>query len=322
MRISRRRGYVVLALAVGACNPAPPGAVTPERQRQAEEAAREAVAREKSLDVISLSPRSVGIPPFNVNVRDTTLTPLSYGLADLLVTDLARSSQLEVVDRVRLDAVLREIQLVQSGRVDTATAPRVGKLIQARQLVLGSLDQRAGSDLGLQARIADVASGKTRTAVSATAPVERILEAEKQLAFNLFDQLGVNLTPAERRNVEQLPTKDVQALLAYSRGVRYEIEGNYQAAGLEYGRAVQLDPQFQAAVTHLQEVQAPPATEVRAVGAGAESPRPPAAWAATAVVDEINGPYVSPLGRLQMGGPADPSFPEPSATVTITVTTP
>jgi tetratricopeptide (TPR) repeat protein len=242
---------------VTACTPSQPAEVSPERQA-AREAARSAIVNERSLDAATLPPQSLGIPPFQVSIVDTMLAALGYGLADLLTTDLARSAQLQVVDRLRLDAVLREIHLAESGRVDTATAPRVGKLIQARRLVLGGLGQIPGGDLSISAGIADVATGELREAVTATASLDAILPAEKELAFRLLDQLGVILSPAERSAVEQLPTKNIAALLAYSRGVRFELEGRYPEAKQEYQHAVQLDPGFQQAQEHLEGIETTP----------------------------------------------------------------
>ncbi|MGH7579786.1 MAG: CsgG/HfaB family protein, partial [Gemmatimonadales bacterium] len=218
-----------------------------------------------------------------------------YGLADLLTTDLARSGRLQIVDRLRLDAVLREIDLVESGRVDTATAPRVGRLVQARRLVLGSLTATPGGGLAIDARVADVASGEVRQAVSASAPLADILRAEKELAFRLFDQLQVTLTPAERGLVEQLPTRNVTALLAYSRGVRYEAEGRYGEAREAYQRAVQIDPAFRGAQERLESIDAEPGVPPTVI-AGADR-------LAAKVIDGINGPYLSPMGSQHIAPP-------------------
>ena len=303
---------------LAACGGTRPGAVTPARNSAAEQAAKDAIANERALDVATLAPQSLGIPPFRVAASDTTLGALGYGLADLLTTDLARSARLQVVDRLRLDAVLREIRLVESGRVDTVTAPRVGKLVQARRLVLGGLTETPGGGLAINTELADVASGEVREAVSASAPLADILRVEKELAFRLFDQLGVTLTPAERGLVEQLPTKNVAALLAYSRGVRFEAEGRYGEARQEYQRAVQLDPGFQTAQEHLEGI------------GGAGTPAAPAPQVAVGtdglagkVVSEINGPYLSPLGSQLIAPPgaggSDLTLP---ATVTIIVERP
>jgi TolB-like protein len=291
--------FLAAAVAIwltSACAP-PPGNVEPDRRAQ-EEAARKAIANERAIDAASLPEHSLGITPFEVNARDTALSALGYGLADLLTTDLARSRRLEVVDRLRLDAVLREINLVEAGRVDTSTAPRVGKLVQARRLVLGSLNQRPGGDLAVTADIADVASGELRPGVTSATSLDDILQAEKELAFRLFNQLGVTLTPAERSAVEQLPTKNVAAFLAFSRGVRFDAEGRYPEARAEFRQAVQLDPGFHAAQEHLESVQvatAPPGSEQQAGSS--------AARVAERVTDGINGVFVSPLGSLYIAPP-------------------
>jgi TolB-like protein len=300
-----------LACLLTACGKPQSAAVTPARQA-AEEAARAALAHERSLDASTLAPHSLGIPPFEVSATDTNLAVLGYGLADLLTTDLARSGRLQVVDRLRLDAVLREINLVESGRVDIATAPRVGRLVQARRLVLGSLTETPGGGLAIDAQVADVASGEVRHAVSASARLADILRAEKELAFRLFDQLEVTLSPAERGLVEQLPTKNVAALLAYSRGVRYEAEGRYGEARESYQRAVRLDPAFRAAQDRLDGVEAELGVAAPMV-AGAEG-------LTDKVIAGINGPYLSPVGSQHIAPPGvgggDLALP---ATVTIIV---
>ena len=314
----RRIARLALIAGLSACAAGTPGRVSPERV-SAREAARQAIAGERSLDATTLSERSVGVPPFAVLGRDTTLAALAYGLADLLTTDLARSGRLQVVDRLRLDAVLQEIRLVGTGRVDTATAPRVGRLVQARRLILGDLDQTGDGRLMLGASVADVATGETREAVAATARLDDILRAEKELAFQLFTRLGVALTPAERGAVEQLPTRNIAALLAYSRGVRFEAEGRYAEAAREYGQAVRLDPGFQAATEHLESVQhaGPPALPpTQQASAGTDR-------AANVVTDRINDLPLSPIGGQLIAPPgeggADLELP---TTVTITVTVP
>jgi TolB-like protein len=312
---------VGVAWALLGCHAATPGGVTPER-RAAEEAARRAVATEQGLDASSLAPHSVGVPPFDVAIQDTMLSPLGYGLADLLMTDLARSANLQVVDRLRLDAVLQEIHLVEAGRVDTTSAPRVGRLIRARQLVLGGLSQRSAGEFAIDARIADVTTGEVRTAVAATAKLEDILRAEKELAFELFDQFNVSLTPAERAAVEQLPTKNVAALLAYSRGVRFQVEGRYEAAAREYRQAVQLDPGFKPAAERLDDVQAPsPAQTVATVQADNEAAQ--SARAADVVTDRLNGVLVSPIGNQQIINPiVGGGLTTLPATIIITISVP
>jgi TolB-like protein len=322
---SNPRAGIVTILAVFAaagCGGKQPGTVSPERAK-AEKAARKAVAEERSLDAKKLEPRSLGILPFEVDPPDTALVALSYGLADLLTTDLARTKRLQVVDRVQLNAVLREIGLVESGKIDSSSAPRVGKLIQARRLVLGYLGWTPKGDLGLNVHIADVQSGDVRPAVAARASINDILRAEKQLAFDLFDKLGVRLTPKERAAVEQMPTQNVDAFLAYARGVRFEAEGRYNAAAQEYRQAAGLDPGFKAAATHLEAVQSAAATPTPTQQAKAGTSL--AARAADVVTDRVNGVFISPLGSQLVATPGEgggDGLEANSTNIIITVTVP
>jgi TolB-like protein len=316
----------IIAVALGCRAPAT-NRVAPDRVAEAEAAAKQAIATERTINVASLPERSLGITPFSVTSTDTSIAPLGYGLADILITDLQRSGQLQLVDRLRLDALLREMQLVEAGRVDPATAPRVGKLVGARRLVIGALSQRPGGQLAIDARIADVATGAIRPAVSASAPLADILAAEKQLALRLLEQLGINLTPAARARIEERPTRNIAALLAYSRAVRFEVRGDYPRAANEYRAALRLDPNFSLASDRLSQV--PGASSPPAIRAGTDADQSGRASslgrASGFTVDRLNPVFFSPLGggpRAGAGSIADPTFPSQTVIVLVTITTP
>ena len=312
-------------LIAAACASATGGGTASQRVAEAEAAARAAIAAERSIAVASLPERSLGVAPFSVNAADTLIAPLAYGLADILITDLQRSGQLQLVDRIRLDALLREVQLVEAGRVDPATAPRVGKLVGARRLVIGALAQRPGGQIAIDARIADVVTGTVRAGVSASAPLADILAAEKELALRLLGQLGVNLTPAARALIEERPTRNIAALLAYSRAVRYEVHGDYSRAAAEYRTALRLDPSFTLASAKLGQV--PGASPPPSLRAGTESDQRDAGSgigrASAVAVDRVNPVFFSPLAggtRAGAGSVADPTFPSQTVIVLVTIT--
>jgi curli biogenesis system outer membrane secretion channel CsgG len=327
VRASTASALAAIVVAASACRAPSTGRVSPDRVAEAEAAARQAVANERSITGASLPQRSVGITPFAVSSTDTLIAPLAFGLADLLITDLQRSGQLLIVDRLRLDALLREVQLVEAGRVDGATAPRVGKLVGARRLVLGTLSQRPGGQLAIDARIVDVATTEVRTGVAAVAPLADILAAEKEIAFRILGQLGVNLSPAARAQIEERPTRNVAALLAYSRAVRYEVNGDYQRAATEYRAALRLDPAFTLAGERLSQVPgASPPPPLRAGSDVDQRDRQSSLGRASAVaVNRLNPVFFSPLAggpRAGAGGVGDPTFPSQTVVVLVTITTP
>lgn len=255
-------------------------------RKEADAAARAAIASEQSLNADSLPAASVGVAPLYVSTGDTALAPLGYGLADLLITDLSRSARLRVVDRTRVDALLRELDLAGSGRVDSATAPRVGRLVGARRIVNGAIGALPGGGITVSARVADAATSQlVGTAVTERTSLANVLDAEKSLAFRIFDELGVTLTPAEHAAIEQRPTRYLSAFLAYSRGVRSEALGDYAGARSFFEQAVMIDPGFGAASSRMRSLSYAPMTT-----ASAPPPPPP-----SGVVDALNP---SPAGSM------------------------
>jgi TolB-like protein len=73
---------------------------------------------------------------------------IGKGIMDLMITDLASGSKVRVVDRERLQNLLDEQKLAQSGAVDATTAIKVGKLVGACYSIYGSFirDQKSGNN--------------------------------------------------------------------------------------------------------------------------------------------------------------------------------
>ena len=213
----------------------------------ADRAAKLAIQRESQLDVAKIPARSFAVLPFNVAVRDSVLDPLAYGLAALLTTDLAVSPSLSLVERMSTDALVRETRLVDKGVLALRDAPRVGRLMGARRLLMGDVARAPNGNVRLSARIVDVVSGTVVQLLAAEAPLFRILDAEKVLALQLLDKLGIALTPAERTRVERKQSVQLAALVAYGKGVQADAAGDADRAVKSYQEAVRIDGTFEAA---------------------------------------------------------------------------
>jgi hypothetical protein len=304
-----------LALAQG-CASRPAAAPLP--------AATDAVARERAAATLAGSEGVIGIPPFSVAPGDSALAPLGFALADLLATDLSRSARVQLVERARLGEVLRELDLAAAGRVDSATAPRVGRILQARRLLVGSIGTAPGdrNTLRLGVRVADVPTGVLAQTIDARAPLDDVLAAEKALVLRIFDALGVVLAPSERAAVEERPTANLAALLAYGRGVQRQLDGDFRGAQDEFRRARRLDPSFRAARERGEQARA--LSESGSTGSPVSIPGVRAVDAAVAgTLDRLNRPLDLLTTVVRSAGSAgDPSFPSTIATVVIRVTRP
>jgi tetratricopeptide (TPR) repeat protein len=217
--------------------------------------AKKAVAQEASLAGQPTSPMVIAVMPLRFSGPDTSLRPLERGFADLLTTDLARSSQLTLVERSRMQALLDEMALQRTGATDAASNVRAGKLVRAGRVVQGSLNQVGAFDLRADAAVVDVPTSQIRGTVNASDQLEAVFNLEKRVALDLFGQLGVTLSPAERNLIEQRPTRSMQAFLAYSRGLTAEDNGRYDEAARYFNDAVRIDPGFTNAQQKSQEIR-------------------------------------------------------------------
>ena len=66
------------------------------------------------------------------------LEPLSKGLADMFITEFSKLNNLKVVERARLEKLLQEMAIGQSGILEESSAQQVGKMLGAQYLVFGS----------------------------------------------------------------------------------------------------------------------------------------------------------------------------------------
>lgn len=219
------------------------------------QAAKAAIAREASLAAQPPLPNTVAVMPLRFSGPDTTLQPLERGLAELITTDLSRSSRLTVVERARLSALLAELELGRSGLADTTQGLRAGRILQAAKLVQGSILQVGPERLRVDAALVDAQTAQASGGSTQHDQLDELFSLEKRLVLDLFRELNVSLTPAERNAIEQRPTRSLAAFLAYSRGLTAEDQGKYDDASRFYNDAIRIDPSFGAARQRGQEAQ-------------------------------------------------------------------
>jgi tetratricopeptide (TPR) repeat protein len=226
-------------------------------RRLNQERARRAVAQEQQLSGVPGPANTVAVMPFAFTGADTSLKPLERGFADLVTTDLSRSSRLKVVERQQLQALLDEIQLQQRTGVAAGTGVRAGKILQAGRVVGGNIAQLGANQLRTTATVTNVQTSASQgNPPPEQSSLDQLFDMEKRLVLDLFTALNVTLTTAERNAIEQRPTRSLAAFLAYSRGLELEDQGRYDEAGRLFDNALRLDPSFAPAQQKSQEAHA------------------------------------------------------------------
>ncbi len=220
------------------------------RRARANEQARMALAREDDLSQRPGDPQTIAVLPLDV-AGDSSYQPLSRGLAEMFTADLALLQRFRMVERLEVGALIDEMRLAEAGRVDAATAARMGHLLRAGRMVQGLAAIPPDGDVRLEASVVRP-DGQVTSPQAATGRLRDLMQMEKQVVIGIAGQLGYVLSQAERQRILENGTQSLVAFLAYSRGLVAEDLGDFPAAALHYADAARADPNFTAARNNYQ----------------------------------------------------------------------
>lgn len=98
---------------------------------------KNAIANEKSISELAPEPNSIAVHPL-INKGEEQYAPIGKGLTAFVITDLAKVPGLKVLEREKLQKLIDEIQLSESGLTDETTSRvRAGKIMRAQKLMIG-----------------------------------------------------------------------------------------------------------------------------------------------------------------------------------------
>ncbi|MBN2010178.1 hypothetical protein JW960_12605 [candidate division KSB1 bacterium] len=211
-----------------------------------------ALANESQLATKQLMPNAVAVFPLNQVDGSDEYKPLGTGISEMIITDLSQVPDLRLVERIRLNALMEEMSLAQTGMIDVDTAPRLGHLVSAGRVVNGNYSVSGSNHVELDVSFWDVMKGQQPAVNSKTDVLQNIFLLEKDIVFNIIDDMGVELTPEQRAKIQYIPTKNLHAFIAYSMGLELEDSGQFEAAAQYFEKAAKIDPQFKKASARAQ----------------------------------------------------------------------
>jgi adenylate cyclase len=197
---------------------------------------------------VNAPPRSVAVLPF-VNVGgDADVEYLGFGLADQIVTDLAKIGDLKVVARTSSFAFAGKPEDVRT----------IGRRLGARAVLEGSV-QRAAGRLRVTTQLINVEDGYHLWSEQYDRTMEDVFQIQDEVADAVARVLHAVLRDAERKTLAKVPTQDVGAYESYLRGRQFLLQ--MRRKSLEYAqemfrRAIEKDRRFALAYTGLAEATA------------------------------------------------------------------
>jgi TolB-like protein len=189
--------------------------------------------------------RTLAVLNFDNNTGRSDYDPMGRGLAAMMITDLSASPELKLVERERMQDVLKEQEMQRSRMFDSTTAVKAGRLLGAEFIATGSL-AAATPELRIDMRVIRVETGQIVKVARVTGPEDKIFDLEKELADHVLKDLDIALSPESeallRKRQEANRELGVGSFKALSSGLAAMDGGDYLTAAERFQPLVMKSP--------------------------------------------------------------------------------
>jgi TolB-like protein len=142
----------------------------------------------------------IAILNFKVNSPTSEFNYLGEGITEMLITNLSQYDTLQIVERERLEKVVSELKLGQTGLLNENDAQKVGNIVGADLMILGSIT-KVGEKIRIDSHLLEVKSGKILKAQKASAD-------NSDAVFDMIDELTEKIASDFIVKKEQTVNKD------------------------------------------------------------------------------------------------------------------
>jgi TolB-like protein len=179
---------------------------------------------------------------------------LERGIAGMMISELTQNPAARVVERQEIQRLVDEQNLGAQGRVDPQTAAKIGKLVGARYMVMGTFVDFYG-DFRVDVRLINTETGEVVKTESERMQRDHMFDIIRNIAARLMKD--ANLPALQRQASDQRMGRQVptEALTYYSRALLYSDHGQKDKAVEMFNRAIAIFPDYAEAKDGLQRVQ-------------------------------------------------------------------
>jgi TolB-like protein len=183
-------------------------------------------------------------------VGNADYQPLSKGMAELLITELSRNRNIRVVERDRLQELLAEQNLSSGDRVDKETAVRVGKILGAGHMLMGTFVIDPRENMRIDVRAVNTETSEIEYVESIEGKASKLLSMVSELGTKVNGGLKLPPRPADAPKFSDAGGKNpnqFRAMLLMSRAIEEQDRKNVPAAVALYRQAIEANPDFERA---------------------------------------------------------------------------
>jgi tetratricopeptide (TPR) repeat protein len=203
--------------------------------------------------------RVVILPFRNITGKNEDMW-LGDSFSESLTMGLLNVSSLQMIERSQISQLIKEQQFGQTGLVDEDSAPRLGKMLGAEIVILGSY-QKVGDQLQANVRFVHVETGQIdkKWATQVEGSLAELFGLQRKLARDLITQMQIPSSAEDANKVDAVfqETKSTEAHRFYIEGLSKMRRGvKPQLVIRDYKAALREDPNYALAYSGLAEVHA------------------------------------------------------------------
>jgi len=215
--------------------------------------AKQVAAREKTAPYSQTDRLHVALFPF-VNQGPNTALPapaaFNRAVMAMITTDLSRVPAITVLEREKIDHLVRELKLSDSPLVDRATVLAQGRLLGAGSVIAGSVFNQAvpaGPGSGryrINTAVSDVQGGKVVGLQEADGGQAEFFVLQKRIVYGILETLEIKDLPP---GVHRVHTRSWDAYARFAAGLQLMAEDRFDDARKAFRAALEFDPAFELA---------------------------------------------------------------------------
>ena len=190
-------------------------------------------------------------------VRHDEYEPLTKGISEMLITELAANPAIRVIERDQIEHLLKEQNLGASDRVDKETAVKLGKVLGVHHMLMGGFVIDPRETMRIDLRSVNVETSQVEHVESVTGKAEEVLKLIADLGAKTNKGLKLPAMPtrATRPATGQASWRAAQL---FSRALMERDRGTVDGAIALYKASLEAEPKFERARVLLAALEKQP----------------------------------------------------------------
>ena len=189
--------------------------------------------------------KTVAVLYFDNNTGKADYDPLGKGIAAMMISDLGAVEEIQLVERERMQDLVKEMETQHTRYFDSTTAVKVGRMTGAEYIVVGAF-AALQPRMRIDTRVVRVATGEIVKTAQATGDEDKFFEIQQTLAKNLVDGLGLALSPEEQARLaakqEENRIDAASTVLAFSQALSAYDRADFMGAAERMAPAMRASP--------------------------------------------------------------------------------